>query len=331
MPHSPAVRGTEAEHAGQKAAGTGRPVGGFAARTAGRLAAIGMIFGVWWYYTRPGHVSSLVLPPPGPVLRALPSLLESAAFRSALATTTVEVLLAFALSVGAGMVIGVAVGSSRHWSEVIRPLLVWGQTVPIILLFPLCLLIFGVGSGSKIVFAGVYGAFPAALSTLTALSDCPDSLRLMARSFGASRATIRLKIEFGNAWPVIVSGLRLAAALDMIGVLAGQMLGSTSGLGYQIINAENTFHTIQVYDLMIAVALVVLVFNGLITAIETGLVNRAHIRRWLLHRGPAHRIAGPAATRESAAVPAEISLPGLASPAAAARGGARDTGRGPVR
>lgn len=263
-------------------AGARTPLTRIAARLAARLGAVGVIVGVWWYAARPGHVSSLVLPPPGAVLRALPRMLGSATFRSALATTTVEVVLAFAVSIGAGIAIGVLVGSSRHWSEVVRPLLVWGQTVPIILLYPLCLLIFGLGSESKVVFAGVYGAFPAALSTLTALSDCPDSLRLMARSFGASRTTIRLKVEFGNAWPVIVSGLRLAAALDMIGVLAGQILGSTSGLGYQIINAENTFQTIQVYDLMIAVALVVLVFNGLITVGEAALVNRSHIRRLLV-------------------------------------------------
>lgn len=319
MPRSPGGRGTDGESGGRKAAaGTARPLGRFAARTAVRLAAAGVILGVWWYYTRPGHVSSLVLPPPGPVLRALPSLLGSTAFRSALVTTTVEVLLAFAVSVGAGMVIGVAVGMSRHWSEVVRPLLVWGQTVPIILLYPLCLLIFGVGSGSKIVFAGVYGAFPAALSTLTALSDCPDSLRLMARSFGASRATIRLKVELGNAWPVIVSGLRLAAALDMIGVLAGQMLGSTSGLGYQILSAENTFRTVQVYDLVIAVALVVLVFNGLITALEAALVNRVHIRRWLVHRGPARHVARPSIGGEPAPVPTHVGSSTSSGPAAAA-------------
>ncbi len=312
--------GTGGRPAGQ---GAGSLFGGFAGRTAGRLAAVGVVFGVWWFYTRPGHVSSLVLPPPGAVLRALPSLLASTTFRSALGTTTVEVLLAFTLSVVAGMVIGVAVGLSRHWSEVVRPLLVWGQTVPIILLYPLCLLIFGVGPGSKVVFAGVYGAFPVALSTLTALSNCPDSLRLMARSFGASRTTIRLKVEFGNAWPGIVSGLRLAAALNMIGVLAGQMLGSTSGLGYEIINAENTFRTVQVYDLMIAVALVVLVFNGLITAIETALANRAHIRRWLLRGKPRHHAAGLAIVGPPASVPTAIGLPGLAG--TTTTGGARST------
>lgn len=295
---------------------TGSPLRGFVARTAGRLVVVGLVLGVWWYATRSGDVSSLVLPPPGPVLRALPSLLGSTAFRSALSTTTTELLLAFAMSVIVGTVIGVAVGSSQHWSEVVRPLLVWGQTVPIILLYPLCLLIFGVGSESKIVFAGVYGVFPVALSSLMALSDCPENLRLMARSFGASRSTIRVKVELGTAWPVIVSGIRLAAALDMIGVIAGQMLGSTGGLGYEIIGAQNTFQTIQVYDLMIAVSLVVLVFNGLISVIETTLLNRANIRRWLLHRRSADRVAKAVFTGEPTALPAESRLNSLATPTA---------------
>ncbi|MHB8429972.1 MAG: ABC transporter permease [Acidimicrobiales bacterium] len=303
------------------ATGAGGPLG----RAAGRLVVVALVYGVWWYYTRPGRVSSLVLPPPDAVLRALPSLLVSTPFRSALVTTTVEVLLAFTVSVGAGMVIGVVVGSSRHWSAVVRPLLVWGQTVPIILLYPLCLLIFGVGPGSKIVFAGAYGAFPVALSTLIALSSCPESLRLMARSFGASRATIRLKVEFGNAWPVIVSGLRLAAALDMIGVLAGQMLGSTGGLGYEIISAENSFQTTQVYDLMIAVALLVLVFNGLITAIEAALTNRAHIRRWLSGRSRNHS-AGPTLVAPSVPTPVGMEMPGLAARSTTTTA-ARATGR----
>lgn len=252
-----------------------------AARFVGRLAVVAIGLALWWYMAQPSRVSPLVLPPPGKVLRELPSLLASSSFLSGLRITVTEVGLAFAFSTVVGLAIGVGIGSSRHWSEVVKPLLVWGQTVPIILLYPVCLMLFGVGSMSKVVFAGVYGAFPVALSSMTGFSSCPESLRVMARAFGASRAKILFKVEFGTAWPMLVSGLRLAAALNMIGVLAGQMLGATGGLGYNIVSAEGSFLTDQVYGYIIAVVILVFVFNGMITLAERLLVGRDQIRRLL--------------------------------------------------
>lgn len=254
-------------------------VRGVSKRLLTRTVFLVLLLAAWWYLADPSRVSPLILPAPSKVFHELPTLLASRSFYVGLRITVIEIGLAFLLSVSVGIIVGSLVQSSKHWSEVLRPLIVWGQTIPIILLYPVCLLLFGEGMASKVVFAGIYGAFPALLSTMTGFSSCPETLRTMGRAFGASRADIRFKVEFRMAWPMIVSGLRLAAALNMIGVLAGQMLGATAGLGYNIVSAEGSFLTDQVYGYILVVIVLVFSFNKLITVFEKLLLGRTRIHK----------------------------------------------------
>lgn len=200
----------------------------------GMLVAIGA---AWVYYTRPGGILPLLLPSPENVFRTVPRLLVDDVFWTSVAITGREVAGGLVIAVGGGLVVGLASGLSKRASNLVGPLLLWIQTIPIILFYPICLLIFGVGMESKIVFGGVYGFFPVAASAIVGASTVPSNYLNAARSLGATKRQLLTRIYMPAARPIIASGIKVGAALVIIGVLAGEVLGSVGGLGYEIVSA----------------------------------------------------------------------------------------------
>lgn len=225
--------------------------------TAVRLAQVGFVVALiaaWQAIHAFKLVSRALLPAPLDVITGLPALLADPATWSAVGVTLVEIAVAFGIAVVAGLAIGFVGGRSQTIRLAVEPLLVWAQVVPIVILYPACILLFGLGPESKIVFAGVYGFFPIAYGTMRALADVEPRLLDAARALGASRADLLLKVAIPSAWPLIVSGVRVGAALTIIGVFAGEILGSLSGVAYTITAAAQHFHNADSFG-YIAIAL----------------------------------------------------------------------------
>jgi ABC-type nitrate/sulfonate/bicarbonate transport system permease component len=165
----------------------------------------------------------------------------------------------------AGTIIGVIATRTNYSAAVVQPVLGWLQIVPIILFYPIAILIFGVGMSSKIAFAGVYGLFPVAQSTILGFTTVDRRLLKAARSLGGSRRQMLWHVRIPAAFPTIVSGIRLAAALNLIGVLAAEILTSTEGIGYEITASSQNFEPATTYAYMIVAICVVAFFNGLVT------------------------------------------------------------------
>jgi ABC-type nitrate/sulfonate/bicarbonate transport system permease component len=224
-----------------------------------------IILGVWWYQSREGRVSPIMLPKPEDVAAAIPDLLREPTFWTELRVSVVEMIGAFLVAGVAGVVVGSLLGASKYAAKVASPILVWCQMVPIILFYPLCLLFFGVGEASKIAFGGFYGFFPVAATTVMALSTVPERYRIAAVAMGATRRQLITKVLVPAARPIVASGLRLGAALCLIGVIAGEMLGAVAGLGYQIKASSATFESANTYAYIVVTLVLVAAFNMVIS------------------------------------------------------------------
>jgi ABC-type nitrate/sulfonate/bicarbonate transport system permease component len=235
-------------------------------RVAGtQLGLLVLLVALWWWLTHTGGVSPLILPKPELVLGRLVAMIGTATVLDSLRITLTEVAGAFALSLVAGVGLGFLAGRTPYGAQLTGPVVAWFQTVPIILLYPICILLFGIGIWSKIVFAGLYGLFPMAYNTITGLRGVDERHLLAARSLGASPRQMLWQVQVPAALPVIVAGIRLGAALNLIGVLAGEILASQAGLGYQIAAAAGTFQTPDLYAYIIMALVLVTVFNAVVT------------------------------------------------------------------
>ncbi len=235
-------------------------------RRIGSQAAAGLlVLAVWVWASRPDQVSPLLLPTPESVARQLPELLSRGRTWGHLGITALEVVAAFCVSIVTGFALGFWSGRSAWRTQLIEPLLLSGYMVPIVLLYPIVLLIFGIGPSSKIAFAGLYGFFPVALNTMKGFRTVDQRLIRAATSMGVGKRQMVSLVLLPAAKPLVLSGIRIAAALNLIGVIVGEMLGSRRGLGYEIARTTSTFSIPQLYAYIVVALVLIVVFNRLVT------------------------------------------------------------------
>ncbi len=152
-----------------------------------------------------------------------------------------EFAIGFALSLVVGLVVGLAVGWWRWLDQLTEPVISFAYSSPRIALVPLLIIWFGIGIGSKIAVVFLSGVFPMILNTRTGVKTADRNLVMVARSFNANNVQMFRTVVLPGALPFIVTGIRLAIATGLIGMVVGELIASTGGLGYTILYAGNTF------------------------------------------------------------------------------------------
>ena len=134
------------------------------------------------------------------------------------------------------------------------PLLVASQTVPIMALAPLLVIWFGYGAASKVVVVALVCFFPIVVNLVDGLRSVdPDLVRLL-RTMGASGRQILMLVEVPAALPYLLSGLKVAASVSVIGAVIGEWVGAQSGLGYLMIRSASQFQTARVFAIIVVLA-----------------------------------------------------------------------------
>ncbi len=221
---------------------------------------------------RGGLVKSYILPAPSAVFRAVIENREQLA--QAMLKTSGSALLGFALSTLAGIGIAVLLSSSRWIERAFYPYAVFFQTVPIIAIAPLLVIWFGYGMQTVIASAFVVSIFPVIANTLTGILSTDPALIDLFRLYGATPAVTLFKLRFPAALPQILTGLRVAAGLAVIGAIVGEFIGG-GGLG-SVVDVARTQQRIDlVFAAVLLASILGLALFGLIN-----LISRLTLRRW---------------------------------------------------
>lgn len=192
-----------------------------------------------------------VLTPPLASLLRLGQLMTGPDFAGHAIETGSAFIVALLISLAGGLVAGAALGAHRLSGEVAEPLLVGLYSIPKITLYPVVLLLFGLGLSAKIAFGAIHGIIPVILFTMNAVRSIPHAYRRAARSMRLTSAQTFVHVLVPATLPEIVTGFRLGFALTLLGTLIGEMFASQRGLGYLLIKSmENND-----IDIIIALAL----------------------------------------------------------------------------
>jgi NitT/TauT family transport system permease protein len=143
-------------------------------------------------------------------------------------------LYGFLLATTVGVVVGLAMSSSRWVDDLLGPPFWTAYSLPRIALQPLLVLWMGFGSGPKILIIFLMAVFPITLNTMEGLRTVDRSLLRAAEVYGASRIQRFIKVEVPAAVPLILTGIRMGVARAMVGVVVGEFIGGSKGLGYLI-------------------------------------------------------------------------------------------------
>ncbi|RKF13807.1 ABC transporter permease [Roseovarius spongiae] len=219
------------------------------------LASSVVALALWQAVVTLGGLPPFILPGP---LRVAETLWSSRALIAEHAWITIaEVLAGLVLGAVFGGATAIALAASPVARNLVRPMLVFVQAVPVFALAPILTLWFGYGMGSKIAMALLIIYFPVTSAFFDALMRTPQGWLDIARIMGARPASIMWRIRVPAALPGFASGLRLAAVYAPIGAIIGEWVGASRGLGYLMLLANGRAKT----DLMFAALIVLALFT----------------------------------------------------------------------
>lgn len=182
--------------------------------------------------------------------------------------TIQEVVLGFAIAVGAGVAFAVVL----HLSDVLRrafyPLLMASQTVPVIAIAPILVVWLGFGIGPKLAIIALVCFFPITVNTLDGLRSVDPELPRMMRTLDASRAQILRRIELPSSLPFLFSGAKIAAVISVIGAVFGEWSGADEGLGHLILIAQGQVQTARVFAAVVVLSALAISLFGLLALLE---------------------------------------------------------------
>ena len=230
----------------------------FSAVTLLRIVLVLALLAIWEFLSRSGWLYRDVVPSLLAIGEALVGLLSSGEYYYNLGVTSAEIAAALAIGGGGGIVVGLLLGGNRFLSRAFESYLYYLGPTPKIIFFPVMIMWFGVGSGSKVALGALSCFFPVALSVAAGMRQIDKVLIRVGRSFRADTRQMITKIYLPAMRHPIINGVRLGLGIALIGTLLAETKLSNQGIGFLIINAYSTFDMPRMYaNLIVLFALAI--------------------------------------------------------------------------
>jgi ABC-type nitrate/sulfonate/bicarbonate transport system permease component len=210
----------------------------------------------WEAASRLGWLNTLLFPPPSRAFADLVVLIANGYLAKSLYASLFRVVCGFAIAVTMGVALGATMARIRLVNELLDPLVELIRPISPLALYPLAILWLGIGDGSKIFIIALAASFPVILNTFAGVRGIDANLFRASRSLGASELELFKGIVLPGSLPHIFTGVRLAWGISLIVVIAAEMVGAPSGLGYMVLDAQQTFRTERVFAGIIVIGLV---------------------------------------------------------------------------
>jgi putative hydroxymethylpyrimidine transport system permease protein len=236
-------------------------------------AAIIVLIGLagWEAIVRLGLVDDLILPAPTQVLESLWT--DRALLADDLAVTTWEVVLGLLAAIAAGALLGIAMHVSPRARRALRPLVIGSQAVPVPVIAPLVVLVLGFGLAPKVLLVALVCFFPVAINLYDGLRDTDADARKLLRSLDATRWQTLRMLEFPSALPATFTGIKIAAAVAVIGAVFAEWSGSDSGLGHALLTANGQLATARAFAATLLLFLLAILLYGAVALLERRVVD----------------------------------------------------------
>jgi NitT/TauT family transport system permease protein/putative hydroxymethylpyrimidine transport system permease protein len=229
-----------------------------------------VLLGAWQLVVAVGGYDALVLPAPTDVASSLWT--DRGLLWSNLGPTATEIVLGLALAMGAAVAVALVVHVVAPLRRAVMPLLAGTQAVPIAVMAPVLVAVFGFDLRPKVIIVAIVTFFPIVVTTLDGLGSVDPGLRKLLRTFGASRWRAVRLVDLPAALPGMLSGAKIAVAVAVIGAVLSEDAGGTEGLGLVITQATNQLDTARSFAATVVLALLAGLLFAALTLAERRLV-----------------------------------------------------------
>ena len=242
------------------------------------LAFIGplVLIGAWWLAFDAQWVSQKLLPSPWSTVKSLWESILSGALTRDFASTLKRTLSAFGIAAACGIPVGIVLGANQKVYRSIEFLVDFFRSTPATAMFPLFLLIFGIGDFAKIAVAAFAAWLVVVFNVAYGVMNARQTRILAARVMGASHWRVFRDVMFFESLPQTFVGLRMAVSVALVVIIVAEMfIGSSDGLGRRIIDSQIVFDLQQMYASIIASGVMGYGVNLVFLGIEKLLVHWA--------------------------------------------------------
>ncbi|PLC55367.1 ABC transporter permease [Pollutimonas nitritireducens] len=185
-----------------------------------------------------------------------------------LGVTLTETVLAFFIGTIAGLAFGLWLGLSRRASVLLDPYITAANSMPRVILAPIFGMWFGLGIWSKVALAVTLVFFIVFFNVYQGVREVSATLLDNARMLGANRKQLLRHVYIPSATSWVFSSLHTSVGLAFVGAVVGEYLGSASGVGYLILQAEGTLDVNTVFAGIVVLTVFALILDGLVTLFE---------------------------------------------------------------
>jgi len=230
--------------------------------------AIGSVILLWQVIPSVGLVDPRSLPPFSDVILGLIHLIVSGELFDDLLISLQRSMLGFSLSILVAIPLGIFMGWFKSFESIVDPLIQISRNTATLALYPVFILIFGLGELSKIgiIFWGCI--WPILINTIAGVRNVEPILIKVAKSMSISTYALFQKVILPAAVPSIISGLRISATHSIIILVAAEMLGARAGLGFLIFDARNKYEIPTMYAGILVLIILGMTVNYLIVEFE---------------------------------------------------------------
>ena len=229
-----------------------------------RVAIVVAILAAWEALSASGLLFRDVVPSLGAIGRALVRLLGTPEFYSHLATSAGEVGAGLAIGAVLGLAVGILLGANRFLADAFEAIIHYLGPTPKIIFFPLMIMWFGVGPGSKVAMGALSCFFPIVLNAAAGVRQVDRVLIRVGQSFRVNTWQMVTKIYMPAMRHPIINGMRLGLGVCLIGALLAETKLSNRGVGFLVIQAYTLFDMPLMYSLLIVLFVISIGANALI-------------------------------------------------------------------
>ncbi|NSW52390.1 MAG: ABC transporter permease [Anaerolineae bacterium] len=216
---------------------------------------------VWEAASATGFISRLFFPPPSAIVQTLITMTLDGRLPTHTAATVIRISLGVMMGIVPGTIFGILMGWSRRLREIFDPIIAATHPIPKIAIFPLVLIIFGIGELSKVVVVAISAFFPALINTMTGVFQLDPVYFEVAHNYGAGRWKTFTRVLLPGSLPHILSGTRLGLNTGLMVAIAVELISAKTGLGVLVWFSWQTLRVEELYATLVVVSVMGMAIN----------------------------------------------------------------------
>ncbi|MFS0576890.1 ABC transporter permease [Sporosarcina sp. 179-K 3D1 HS] len=223
---------------------------------------------LWEFLSRTGLIDIRFFPPPSAILSTFLQMLTSGEMVGHIGVSLYRIFAGFLAGVIPGVIIGLLMGLYSPIRHFVSPIVMALMPIPTLALLPIIIILFGIGDLSKVVTIAGSVFFPVVINTAAGVINIDKIYLDVAQNYGAGRWSFFWKIALPGAMPVMLEGIQMGQAIALLTIVAAEMMGATSGIGYLIWVSYKAFLLQEMYVGLILISFFGYLFSLILRGIQ---------------------------------------------------------------